>query len=233
MFKTINLCILLATSAIAADKKNTESGNDYVCDAGAIGNCDCGKAKTCVCTVGVGNCVAEDVTDKVTCTVGTGNCVVGSATETVCDVTTGNCESDSAKVSCTVQTGNCNGKKATTSFTCTTTAGNCAASGNTGGSVDCTVSAAGNCMCGDAKTCGGKVKAGNLSCMKAEKCDCSGVSTGTCCGVGEQITAKPTGTSAVVKDQACCGDCSASSASALTMSASAMFVAAVVFGASL
>ena len=95
-----------------------ESGNDYVCDAGAIGNCDCGKAKTCVCTVGVGNCVAEDVTDKVTCTVGTGNCVVGSATETVCDVTTGNCESGSAKVSCTVQTGNCNGKKATTSFKC-------------------------------------------------------------------------------------------------------------------
>ena len=118
MFKiTINL-FLLATAAIAADKKNTGSDNDYVCDAGAVGNCDCGKAKTCVCTVGVGNCVAADVTDKVTCTVGTGNCNVGDATETVCDVTTGNCESDSAKVSCTVNVGDCTGKKATTSFTC-------------------------------------------------------------------------------------------------------------------
>ena len=114
----------------------------------------------------------------------------------------------------------------------TTTVGNCVASGNKGGSVDCTGSR--NCLCGEAKTCGGKVKTGKLSCMKAETCDCSGVSyPGTCCGVGAQITAKPTGTSAVVKDQACCGDCSASSSSALTMSASAVFVAAVVFGASL
>ena len=187
-----------------------------------MGNCDCGKAKTCKCTVGVGNCVATDVTDEVTCTVGTGNCVVGTAKKTTCTVATGNCETKSPIVICGVDTGNCQASKATTSFACVTVSGNCQASGNTGGTVDCTITGAGNCYCGSAKTCGGAVSTGAISCMESTACDCSGLTTGTCCGSDGQITVKAKDT-AKVKADACCGTCSVASTKGLSL-----FVAAVV-----
>ena len=162
-----------------------------------------------------------------TCNVETGNCLVGTAKKTTCTVKNGNCETKSPDVTCSVKTGNCLGSGATTSFACSATSGNCQASGNTGGTVDCTITGAGNCYCGSAKTCGGAVETGAISCMKSEACDCSGLTTGTCCGSDGQVTVKAAGT-ATTKAEACCGTCpSASSASSKNIAAIVAIVATV------
>ncbi len=180
LFLCLWFICLLRGLAHANDMHNTQNEKNFYCGQ-TSGDCYCGTAETCKCSMYTGICHAEKVQQSVKCQQTSGDCYCGTAETCKCSMSTGICHAEKVQqsVECGQTNGDCNAGKAKT-VQCSMVSGNC----NAGKAEDVTANLqGGNVNAADVTkkvTCkvqSGVCKAGSLE--SDGLFDCSGTSV-TC-----------------------------------------------------